>query len=531
MKRWILSLVFLVLLFTVSCSSKSAQSGGDTNNPSDLKYIFEIPSGPYSVTITLDPTIQAESMIPTSGGGVGVTGADGTYYQLDIPDGALLEDTLIRLIPVTAINGMPFGSNPLAVQIEPEGLQLYDFATLTIKPSQDIPIDQQIFFGYQAMGDNLVLAPPVVNSNEMKVQILHFSGYGVTKGFSADIEPVRQRIGGDAEARIQSAVAEQLLKARQSQLLGIGEGSDIDLTDYFSQYEEQVVKPRIAAAGESCAAGKLAIQTVLGLERQRQLLGMSENTDNPLIDSDLMSTVTLVCMKEEYEICRDDHIIHRIVPAWLGVERQYQLLGITENGETGPVLEQVKEYVRMCLTFRLEFHSQGVFNDPDGGGYDSTVDSVIKLQFNTDDMSMHAEAPLVNTAFEFKSPDCNVTSNRGGGTFEAIKLEFIPDTHSPTDTMGYVRDFTLVYDPGSTSESFTVNCGDSGSYTSPPSALWSAIFIPLHHGEVSMTEGGYIADTWEILAGELYAKKEWIKEDSSVNIIETGTFKLYHTPG
>jgi hypothetical protein len=59
MKRWILSLVFLVLLFTVSCSSKSAQSGGDTNNPSDLKHIFEIPSDPYSVTITLDPTIQA----------------------------------------------------------------------------------------------------------------------------------------------------------------------------------------------------------------------------------------------------------------------------------------------------------------------------------------------------------------------------------------------------------------------------------------------------------------------------------------
>jgi hypothetical protein len=273
------------------------------------------------------------------------------------------------------------------------------------------------------------------------------------------------------------------------------------------------------------------VQTVLGFERQRQLLGVSDGSPNSdYNDTGLIETVAAVCMKEEYELCREEHIIHRIIPVWLGLARQSALLGLTEDGGTTPTLEMAQDYVRRCLTFRLEFHSEGVLNDPKGNIYNSTVDSVVKLQFSTDDMSMHAEVPLVNTTFEFKMPGCKVTSNRGGGTFTVKNLGFYSDTHSATDVVGYVRDFKLVYDPGTTSESFTVKCGDTGSYTSPPTAMWNAIFIPLHQSEVSLADGGWVADTWEILAGELYAKKEWIKDDPANKITETGTLKLYHTP-
>jgi len=531
MKRWILAVSFMVLIISTACFSAGKVSESGSKTSSDLAYIFQIPNEPYNVTVTLDPTIQAEATIPASGGSVSVTGADGTTYQLDIPSGALVMDTLIRLIPVTQIDGMPFGSNPVAVQVVPEGLQLYATAILTITPSQSIPIDQQIIFGYQGMGENLVLATPVAGSSEIKIQLAHFSGYGVTTGFLADLASVRARLGGDAEARMQSAMAERLGKARQVELLGAEEDSSPDFPAFSKEYIEKVIKPRIAAAGESCAAGRLAVQTVLGWERQRQLLGVSDDSSpSEFDDKGLLETVAAVCMKEEYELCRDQHIIHRILPASLGLERQSLLLGVTEDGGTTPTLEMAKDYVRRCLTFRLEFHSEGVLNDPNGNIYNSTVDSVVKLQFSTDDMSMHAQAPLVNTTFEFKMPGCKVTSNRGGGTFNAKQLIFYSDTHSSTDVVGYVRDFKLVYDPGITSESFTVKCGDSGSYTSPPSAMWNAIFIPLHKSEVSLDDEGYIADTWEILAGELYAKKEWIKDDAVNDITEVGTFKLYHTP-
>lgn len=44
----------------------------------------------------------------------------------------------------------------------------------------------------------------------------------------------------------------------------------------FQQIEEQVLKPRLAAAGESVANGQLAIQTAYPLERWRHLAGQGE---------------------------------------------------------------------------------------------------------------------------------------------------------------------------------------------------------------------------------------------------------------
>jgi len=41
----------------------------------------------------------------------------------------------------------------------------------------------------------------------------------------------------------------------------------------------------------------------------------------------------------------------------------------------------------------------------------------------------------------------------------------------------------------------------------------------------------YIAEGWELQSGDYLAKKEWIKEDASLGLVESGTLKLYHKPG
>ena len=43
-------------------------------------------------------------------------------------------------------------------------------------------------------------------------------------------------------------------------------------------------------------------------------------------------------------------------------------------------------------------------------------------------------------------------------------------------------------------------------------------------------EVGFHVSDWEVFGKEYFAKKEWIKEDSSIGLTETGTFKLYHRP-
>src|SRR4030067_949900 len=85
---------------------------------------------------------------------------------------------------------------------------------------------------------------------------------------------------------------------------------------------------------------------------------------------------------------------------------------------------------------------------------------------------MKGQAPLVNTAFEFKL-DCSVTSNRGGGTFDARNIKLIEEEPTRADPLGHVRDLVLTYYPGDTSESFTVTCEDQPPYTAPASPPWT----------------------------------------------------------
>jgi hypothetical protein len=586
MKNTILIFALLALLLVTACRAASNLAGTENNVNTandnngvivnrtqtvtgEFNYIFNESQDAFSISVTLDPTQSVEGVIPVEGGILTAKGADGTVYTLDIPGDALLTETKIKMTPVGNVTGLPFGGEQTyAVQFEPEGLNFNNFVILTIAPAQEIPLDQQITFGYQGEGKGLVLAPPVVDSNEIKIQMLHFSGSGVTKGLLADTEPVRQRLGGDTEARIQSLVAEQLSRERQRQLLGTGdaEGSTIDFEDLFKQYEEQVVKPRLAAAGESCAAGRLALQTVLGLERQRQLLGASdENGTFSQQIADLMKTVAKVCIQEEYELCVDEHIIHRMIPVWLGMERQYQLLGLADEGAQPEELKLAKDLTQKCLTFELQFESDGNFDDGEGGGYESVVKSKVKLQFNPDEFKIKGQSALINDSFEFRVPGCSVTSNRGGSTFDGISLTYDTDTHSPTDELGYVRDFKLIYWPGTTSENFTVTCPDDPPYTSPPTGLWSGLYLVLHFDEVDQGNGagletppmpdmsatmdgpgigapvfampqmaaggGYVASDWEMQSGDYLAKKEWIKEDAGLGLTEAGTLKLYHRPG
>jgi hypothetical protein len=518
MRKPVAYLFFLAIL-TISCALPGFGSSGKA--PKELQYVFEMPDDPLEISVVLDENTFKETVIPPQGGEMTLKSQDGTVFTLEIPSGALVTDTLIRMILVQKVEGMPFGGESYAVQLEPEGLKFFDYATLTIDPPEDLPIDQQIFFGYEGLGKNLALALPVVDSREIKILLDHFSGYGVNKGLLADIEPVRQRIGGSAEARIQSAVAALLMVERQKQLLGV-ESDTLDLTEFYKQYQEEVVKPRIAAAGESCANGRLALITVIGVERQRQLLGVS--SDDGSFDSELMFKVAEVCMKEEYELCRDDHIVHRMIPVYLGIERQGQLLGIEGAGD------KFKDYMRKCLTFELRFESETNSENPGKGkgGWASSVESKVKLQFDPSSWSVKGQAPLVNTNFEMKVPKCTATSIRGGGTFEVTNMGFDIELKSPEDELGYVKDIEIFYDPGSSTESFTLKC-DKTSQTLPPMPMWSGGYIITHQDEIRIPDG-FIADNWKILGGELFAEKEWTKDQSSVGTTESGTMKLYHKP-
>ena len=73
-----------------------------------------------------------------AGGTVTASAADGTTFELVVPARALIEDTVIRLTPLTGVGG--FGDGPVyAVRLEPEGLEFFAVARLAITPSTPWP--------------------------------------------------------------------------------------------------------------------------------------------------------------------------------------------------------------------------------------------------------------------------------------------------------------------------------------------------------------------------------------------------------
>ncbi len=472
-----------------SCAGLSGIVGtSGSAGTSDFDAQASAPANPLNLQVAPDAAHLASAVMATNGGTLTATGADGTKYTLEVPAGALYAPTEIRMIPAASVQGLPFGQGLTeAVQLEPDGLRFNDVVVLTIEPKTPIPVDQQVFFGFQAQGADFHLVPPDIHSTALKIPITHFSGYGVTKGFEADIEPVRARIAGDVESRLTGILANELAYERRMIESNAPADKHVDMAKLMQWYAKtfytEVLKPRLDAAGDSCAAGQLAIQTLLGMERTVQLLGLGTLSgvlreaglaaEANRVDktSDLLKQVGLVCVQEEYELCRDQHIIHRIIPVALGLERQSQLLGGSESGFQ-EVSDKAKELTGKCLNFEVEFKSN-LTQDVGGVMTDQTdMSSKVKLHFDwaeiTSGHALTGKAGLTNDRFtiQIEHPKCSVTSSTPGGTtFEVIGLQW---------KVGYVKDVFLTTDHGVSTESYTVVCVGGGKAPSAPnSALWS----------------------------------------------------------
>lgn len=193
-------------IFFGSCSGGSTASGGSSGYdgglgspdvPSsvdsaalkaDAGPTFQLQTpNPLSVSPVLDPTHATVAVITaTTGGSITATAADGTIYTLAFPADALLFDTEITLTPVTSIGGLPFsGGLQAAVQIAPDGLYLYQVATLSIAPATAVLSSEQIGFGYYGSGTEFHLE--ALTTTGLVFGIEHFSGYGAGLGTAADV--------------------------------------------------------------------------------------------------------------------------------------------------------------------------------------------------------------------------------------------------------------------------------------------------------------------------------------------------------
>jgi len=561
MRKSVAAVLCVSFAAVVACS---VGGGGSPPAAVDASQALDPATEPVQVSLSTDSSHAVSADIPLEGGTLTATAADGTRFTLVIPSGALVQPTTITMTPLASMEGLPFGEGaPMAVLLEPSGLTFYDFVTLTVEPGSDLPIDQQIPIGTSGPGNDLEMPFAEIADGVLQLKLLHFSSAGATKGFLADTEPWRQRLGGDVETRLRSVVAREMLYHKQK---------DEPVPASFWQWLKQtwwdnVMKPRLDAAGESCAAGRLAIETALSFERQAQLMGFGEDGHN-LVQTvwDLLPTVARQCLQEEYELCRDEHIVHRILPVLLAIERQSQLAGLS-GAAMGPVLAEGMDLARKCLHFELEFESEATL------GYSSAVESRVPIELTFDGESvlsarLKGQADLVNTDFEYAVPGCTVTTSTGNGTFTVSDLGW--DVKYETE-IGSIGDIRLNYDPGVAAEQAHGSCtsgliietggiaglfwnaaysaghladeialgaGPSGPSIPMPDPTAMAL-MPGGRGQLpgqisGMGQGFGMGSVltvkgWDVHGEELFAERSW-ETSLGGSGSETGSMKLYHRP-
>src|SRR5215216_3202986 len=271
----VLALCALALL---SCS------GGDNgpSGPSDPGQ----PDTPHpeSVTVTMDPSRMASARIPTTGGSVQATGADGTVYTLTIPPDALLSHTTITMTPITGVSGLDASSDRiLGVQLEPDGLRFFSFASLTFSPPEGAN-HQAFAFSYHGTGAELHRVPLTPDPNVLELKLLHFSGEfavlvpGPAEG-SFVAAPAQGLSPTEWEDRAQARIAEVFQDQRDR--LARGEGIDPEraekLQAILKEYWDKGVEPTLNAMMTDCQAAENLAARAWDFERTVELLGYHDN--------------------------------------------------------------------------------------------------------------------------------------------------------------------------------------------------------------------------------------------------------------
>lgn len=559
---WALSLLLSLL---AACGGGSSGGGDGTTTPtqptvtpptSDAKYTLTVSSQPLSVSVaTDDPRAVTQTVAAASGGSLSATGADGTVYTLTVPANALPADTAITMTPIASFNSLPFnGSDTSAawgVQLAPEGMTFHAELTLHIAPPSGttLPINQQLPFSWKGTGQAVSLAALDPASAAVDLKLLHFSGWAIARhslGVSASLSGLRDRLGGDVEARMESALAERLAAERERAQQGQADPglmSSEEFAAYLALYDVQVIKPRVAAAGRSCANGRLAMETLLKVSGSLQRLGISDPYQAQALA--LFPPTATLCIDEEYKKCHDNHIVQDIGIAAIGMERQAELLGLSQGEEWTAWQVHASDVFEQCHRYTLDFNSTAGSSKPNPG-WDFTEQMIASLK-------LRLSGPLfvgntVNTEAKIVGYD-TLTSLSYSMTYIDNCLKVSGITQAPTFLAvqnlqiypakdGSLADFRLLYLPGRNPSTHNrLNTCDSPPTTSvEPFFAWATVYYidvlgnPLYY---SNTDGPFI-DQWTINQGSRVIATKDIAPTLAQGT-ETFTapthFKLTHTPG
>ncbi|PYE52720.1 hypothetical protein [Deinococcus yavapaiensis] len=291
-----------------------------------------------SVSPAPDYSASVGNVISASGGGTLATvGADGAKYTLTFPPNALAEDTQITMTPLASIGGLPFGG-PLAgaVKLEPDGLQLYQYATLTISPAAPLAAGEISPFSFRGPGVDLDVPALGADTTLQRytLKLSHFSGYGVASGTDAERAALAARAAQYGTEAVASEIRDLLNRERLAALADQpGDPQFREKLDALMNrmYDENVA-PYLADASSNCTIGRSLVPSFLNFVRQAELIGGGHDAQEQAAMDAVRGSVQ-ACLREQTQPC-----VTPTLTALLELTRtvrQAALLGVSDEGAMG----------------------------------------------------------------------------------------------------------------------------------------------------------------------------------------------------
>jgi hypothetical protein len=290
------------------------------------------------LTITLGSEVTSKTVGP-QGGTLDVTGTDGTRYDIDVPKDALDSAVTISATPVASLGDL--GIDAHAIVLQPSGTVFALPVTITATPAKALPVDRQAMFMFSDDGAYVWAAEPQVDTKEIVFLTSHFTGFGFADLTKGERETSVQWTTKGAEAKLDSYINQILQQERERQLAGDlseSDTADVAITKAVDAYEKDVFETQVAKAGNSCAAAREAIATVMGFERKRALLGMQSRTSHTAGAPDTLGPLLALqwkpCEREAIEQCKKARDSSILVNFWVGANQEAQSFSVAKPFST-----------------------------------------------------------------------------------------------------------------------------------------------------------------------------------------------------
>jgi hypothetical protein len=487
----------------------------------------------HSVNPAKDSGRSASAAMDGRGGELTATAADGTQFHLQIPRGALLFPTEIRMTPLSSVGRLPFSGGLVGgVALEPEDLALLAPAILTIRPARVRPQERLMAFSYAGGGEDFVLALRHGSPAQIQIPLFHFSGYGVGEGSAAEADSISEPSNAlTAYFQLGARYAHQFL-SREITLEQYRAYIHALLTDL----KLRILRPLVDRATTTCALADTHEAALVALSVIRFIDTFSSDPSDltPELQQlragymDMVKEMLHKCFEYAYQRCKSEHAPEESI-TMLAIARQLEFLGVEvpEASVTpGSKLEK-------CLRFELDFDSKLHHDDGDEGAViDVSVRATIPLRIFIEEFDLalrwSGEAPINYYAANYAITGCKSTYETTGDTFSVtnarlVGLKFL----DVSDT-----DVTVFYRPGDPMVKFTYHCPDEQPFPGAWTGTFTGIYSIFHNDE--LTEAGYRERDWLFIGRNRYAERRYERTRSLpggvASVAEKTTMIIRHTP-